>query len=358
MARVRDDNGERLFVRRVLIVLTLAALFFLTWELRTILLMLFGAVVVSTIFRSLADTIAKIPGVPPSVATILSIVTVLGILFALIATFGSHIGQQVNTLRDTLPGAWRAFEQRMGDLGLGEQMKSIAESVRAPGGTSLSAFGATVLSIGSGMANVLVVIIAGIFLATQPRLYLEGAVKLVPPPKRALALEAIMESERALRLWLRGQIIAMIAVGLLTGLGLWALGMPSALILGLLAGILEFIPFAGPILSAVPAVLLALAVSPDLALWVVLLYVAVQQFEGNVLTPIVQQYAVDLPGVVLLFSLLAFGVIFGTLGVILAAPLSVVTYVLVKRLYVIETLHTPTPIPGETEPKPKAALRE
>jgi predicted PurR-regulated permease PerM len=66
-----------------------------------------------------------------------------------------------------------------------------------------------------------------------------------------------------------------------------------------------------------------------------------------VLTPLVQQYAVDLPGVILLFSLLAFGILFGTLGIILAAPLTVVTYVLVKRLYVIEALHTPTPIPGE-----------
>ncbi len=96
-----------------------------------------------------------------------------------------------------------------------------------------------------------------------------------------------------------------------------------------------------------PGVLLALAVSPDLAVWVALLYFGVQQFEGYVLTPLVQQYAVDLPGVVLLFSLLGFGAIFGTLGVILAAPLSVVTYVLVKRLYVIEALHTATPIPGE-----------
>ena len=155
-----------------------------------------------------------------------------------------------------------------------------------------------------------------------------------------------MESGKALRLWLRGQLIAMVVVGLLTGSGLWALGMPSALTLGLMAGVLEFIPFAGPILSAVPAVLLALAVSPDLALWVLLLYFAVQQFEGSPELR-VQQYAVDLPGVVLLFSLLAFGALFGTLGVILAAPLTVVTYVLIKRLYVIETLHTPTPIPGE-----------
>jgi predicted PurR-regulated permease PerM len=304
-------------------------------------------VVVATVFRAVAERLCKLAGIPNRIAVGLAIVIVLGTVAAMIAIFGAQITRQVDTLREALPAAWRALEARMGDFGLGEQLKRLAESIRAPGAGSLSAFGRTILSIGSGLADLLVVIVAGIFLATQPRFYMSGAVKLVPPAKRALALEAMLESERALRLWLRGQLIAMVVVGLLTGLGLWALGMPSALALGLLAGLLEFIPFAGPILAAIPAILLALAVSPELALWVVLLYVVIQQFEGNLLTPLVQQYAVDLPGVVLLFSLIGFGMIFGTLGVILAAPLSVVTYVLVKRLYVIETLHTPTPIPGE-----------
>jgi predicted PurR-regulated permease PerM len=125
--------------------------------------------------------------------------------------------------------------------------------------------------------------------------------------------------------------------------------MRSALVLGLLAGVLEFIPYAGPVLAAVPAVLLALAISPELALWVVLLYIAVQQVEGAVVQPLVQQYAVDLPGVVLLFALIAFGTLFGAIGVVLAAPLAVVTYVLVKRLYVREALDTETTIPGERE---------
>nr|MBA2771391.1 AI-2E family transporter [Sphingomonas sp.] len=130
-------------------------------------------------------------------------------------------------------------------------------------------------------------------------------------------------------------------------------GVPSALVLGLLAGLLEFIPFAGPALAAVPAILLALAVSPDLALWVLLLYIGVQQVEGAVVQPLVQQYAVDLPGVVLLFSLIAFGTLFGALGVLLAAPLAVVTYVLVKRLYVREALDTETEIPGERQDSPR-----
>ncbi len=357
MAKPEPMSDERRFVRRVLIVLGLTSLFLLAWFLRTLLLMLFGALVVATVFRAFADRICRLTGWRTGIGTAVSIIVILGLGVGLIALFGTHVVQQIQTLRETLPAAWHTLEARMGDLGLGEQLKRWAEDIRAPGGSSFSAFGRTILSIGSGIADVLVVLVAGIFLATQPRFYLTGAVKLIPGGKRALALEAITESERALRLWLRGQLIAMIVVGLLTGFGLWMLGMPSAFTLGLMAGVLEFIPFAGPILSMVPAVLLALAVSPDLALWVVLLYFAVQQFEGYLLTPLVQQYAVDLPGVVLLFALIGFGALFGTLGVILAAPLTVVTYVLIKRLYVIETLHTPTPIPGTDEARTHTSIK-
>jgi predicted PurR-regulated permease PerM len=197
------------------------------------------------------------------------------------------------------------------------------------------------------MADTLVVIFGGIFLAAQPRFYKSGAIKLVPEAKRALIAGAMDDSERALRLWLKGQLIAMVVVGLLTGFGLWMLGMGSAVALGLLAALLEFIPFVGPIVAAIPAVLIALTLSPELALSVVILYTVVQQVEGNVLQPIVQQYAVDLPGVVLIFSLIAFGTLFGVIGIIFAAPLAVVTYVMVKKLYVRETLGTATPIPGE-----------
>jgi predicted PurR-regulated permease PerM len=341
--------GDRLFIRRVLIVLALATLFFLVWQLRILLLMLFGAIVIASIFRAVADTISRFTRLPGAVATALSILVVLGTVATLVALFGAHVAQQLTTLRETLPAAWKLVEERVGDIGLSEQLDRFVATLTTPGGGSLSGFGRTLLSIGSGVADLLVVIFAGIYLATQPNFYRMGAIKLVPPARRKIAAEAMLESERALRLWLKGQAIAMVVVGLLTGAGLWMLGMPSAFVLGLAAGLLEFIPFAGPIIAAVPAVLLALAVSPELTLWVVLLYLAVQQFEGNLLTPLVQQYAVDLPGVVLLFSLIGFGSLFGTLGVILAAPLAVVTMVLVKRLYVIEALDTPTPIPGEAK---------
>lgn len=338
---------DRSFVRRVLIALSLVTLFLLAWYLRSLLLMLFGAIIVATVFRALADRIVALVGVRESVAITCSITLVLGLLAGLTALFGQHVAQQLESLRETLPAAWRSFELRMGDIGLGDQLRRLADGLRDSG--SFANLSRAVVSIGNAIAELLVVLFGGIFLAMQPRFYKSGAIKLVPKGQRALVSEAMDESEAALRLWLKGQLIAMIAVGTVTGAAMWLLGLPSALVLGLIAGILEFVPFIGPILAAVPAILLALAISPDLALWVALVYFVVQQLEGYLLTPLVQQYAVDLPSAVLLFSLVAMGMIFGTLGVLLAAPLTVVAYVLVKRLYVIETLHTPTPIPGQSK---------
>jgi predicted PurR-regulated permease PerM len=336
--------SERAFIRRVLIVLGLAALAFLLWQLRIVLVMLFGAVVIATIFRALADIIRKRLKLPDALAVGTSVLLILGTVVGLAAIFGSQVSQQVETLGEALPKAWQSLERRVGEMGLGEALRNASL-----GGGSLSGFGRTLMAIGGGLADFVVVLFAGVFLAAQPNFYRAGAIKLVPSGKRALVAEAMIESERALRMWLKGQLIAMVMVGLLTGAGLFFLGVPSALVLGILAGLLEFVPFAGPLIAAIPALLLALAVSPDMALWVAVLYFVVQQLEGAVLQPMIQQYAVDLPGVVLLFALIAFGTLFGALGVILAAPLGVVTYVLVKRLYVIEALDTKTPLPGDAK---------
>ncbi len=341
----REPDGDRPFIRRVLIVIALVAVAFLLWQLRTVVIMLFGAVVVATVFRALADVIKKWARLPDGVAVALSIILILGSLAGIVFVFGGQISDQVASLSKALPDAWRSLQARVENMGFGDPLGALVDGGKPDGGAG--GIGRFVMSVGGGIADTLVVVFGGIFLAAQPNFYRIGAIKLVPQAKRALVGEAMIDSERALRLWLRGQLFAMVLVGLLTGLGLWLIGVPSALALGLLAGLLEFIPFAGPVLAAIPGVLLALVVSPELALWTVALYIGVQQIEGNLLQPLVQQYAVDLPPVVLLFSLLAFGMLFGVIGIIFAAPLTVVSYVLVKRLYVQEALGTKTPIPGE-----------
>jgi predicted PurR-regulated permease PerM len=133
--------------------------------------------------------------------------------------------------------------------------------------------------------------------------------------------------------WLRGQLVAMLAVGALTGLGAALIGLPSALALGLLAGLLEFVPIVGPIFAAIPALLLAATLGWSEVLWTLALFIVIQQIEGNMLMPAIMQKAVELPPAVTLFAVLAFGLLFGPLGVLLATPLAVVLMVLVQHLY-------------------------
>jgi predicted PurR-regulated permease PerM len=340
--------AERTFVRRVLIVIALVALAFLLWQLRSVLLMLFGAVVVGTIVRAVAEPIAKWTRMPDGIAVAVAALLIAGVIVGLVWMMGSQVSAQFKTLTSTLPESWAKLEHWVQGLGFGEPLRNWQRAMEDGGGSGIvSRVSGLALSFTSAFGNVLIVIFGGIFLAAEPQFYRTGAIKLVPQAKRALVAEAMDESEKALRLWLKGQLMAMIVVGAMTWFGLWLIGVESPLVLGLLAGALEFIPFAGPIIAAFPGIMLALAQSTDLALWAAGVYLIVQHSEAYLIQPLIQQYAVDLPAVILLFSLLAFGLLFGTLGVVLAAPLAVVSYVLVKRLYVVETLETPTPIPGE-----------
>lgn len=342
-------NEDSRFVRRVLIVLALVGLFYVAWQLRTVIVMVFGSIVIATVFRALARPIEKHSPLPERAAVGLSILIVLGTIGLVAWLFGSEISRQVETLTETLPSALGALESLLASWGIAAELKAWVGLAGGGGPGILASAARFLLSIGAGLADTIVVIFGGIFLSLQPSLYRIGAIKLVPETKRGLIAEAMTDSQRSLRLWLQAQLVSMLIVGLMTGLGLWLLGVPSALVLALVAFCLEFIPFAGPIIASIPAILLALAVSPTLALWTAGLYLVVQQLEGNLVYPLVQQWAVHIPAALLLFALIAFGILFGVLGVIFAAPMTVVIYVLVKRLYVREALHTATPLPGEEE---------
>lgn len=341
-------SGEARFVRRVLIVIALVALALFLWLLRDVLLMVFGAVVVATLFRALAAQFERLR-VPPGLALALSVLTIFAIVGGAGALFGAQLLAQTESLSQALPKAWQSLQTRVAAWGLPADLTSF----KPTGMTSSIAAGAGqfVMSLGGGLADTLLIIVGGIFIAASPRFYEAGAIKLIPEAKRDLAGDALNGAGTALRLWLKAQLVAMALIGLLTGIGLWILGVPSALALGLLAGLLEFVPFVGPILAAIPAILIALALDPQLALWTVLLYVLIQHIEGYAVQPIIQSWAVEVPGAVLLFALLACGGLFGPLGIVFAAPLTVVIYVLVKRLYVREALDTPTPIPGQDQPE-------
>jgi predicted PurR-regulated permease PerM len=195
------------------------------------------------------------------------------------------------------------------------------------------------------------VVIGGLYIAAAPALYRDGLLQLVPEGRKALAEDTIATAGNALRLWLVGQLAAMALVGVLTGLGLWMLGIPAPLALALLAGLAEFVPLVGPIVAAVPALLLAAGGGYEMMLWTAGLYLLVQQVESNVITPLIQNRTVQIPPALTLFAVVTAGVAFGPMGVILAAPLTVLAYVAVKKLYVREALGEDTRVPGEPKSK-------
>lgn len=193
----------------------------------------------------------------------------------------------------------------------------------------------------AALANFIVIVTIGIYAAAQPDLYVRGVVRLLPHAWRDRGAEALHESAHQLRRWMLGTLIAMTSAGLLTGIGLWLLGVPYVLALALLAAVLELVPNFGPIVAAVPAVILT-AMSGDVAWWkVALLYAAVQTVQSYLIQPLTQERMIHVPPVLLIGSLVLFGWLLGTLGLLMAVPILVVASVLVKLLYLRDTLGEP-----------------
>ena len=318
----------------------------LLWQLRPVVVLLFGAVLIASIFRAIASPLQKHLRLPERFAVALSVMLVIVLIGGTIALVGAQLTNQAAELGNMLPRAAAIVDSRLASIGLGHPVEQWMSKLHSGSviGPNISSF---VSSATMSVASFLIVFFGGIFIAAQPRLYGIGFIKLIPAAKRPVVADAMEDSGRALRLWLKGQLWAMIIIFALTWIGLRLIGVPSALVLAVISGMLEFIPYAGAITSSIPAILVGLAQSPHMALWVVALYVIVHHVEAYVIQPVIQQFAVEIPAVITLFCLLAFGLLFGIIGVLLAAPLAVVAYVLVKRLYVIEALDTPTPIPGE-----------
>lgn len=348
--RTRIADGALLWTAAKLLVLALAliAAVVLVWQLAHVLLLLFGAVLVAVLLRSVASLIEQFTPIPGRWAVGLACLLVAALLGGFAALLGAQIRTQALALVEATPDLIDATEDWLGLDGIGGWLDERRSDVMESGDLVADVASTSTLLVSIG-AEVLVVIASGIYLALSPGLYRDGLVKLVPAQHQPEAQGTLDAVGRALKLWLLGQLMAMLLVGVLTTFGLWLLGVPSALALGFLAGLLEFVPFVGPLVSAVPAVALSLAESPATALWTAGLYVVIQQVEGNLITPLIQQRTVNLPPVLTIFAILAFGVLFGPLGVVLASPLAVVCFVLVKKLWVREVLHEAVELPGEAK---------
>lgn len=335
------------FARRCAVALLFVALALLAYALAQVLLLIFGAALIAVVLRAIAAPIRRWARVPDHTAVMLAVLVLLLIFVVAGALFGAGVTQDFEALRSQLTRGWTALQARLGGSVLGDNLLEWLREATPSSRDVASRFGSFLGTLGSALANLIIALFAGVYLALSPSLYVEGIAMLFPRSRHDQLIAALRNAGRALNLWLIGQLVAMLLVGVLTAAGLWLAGVPSALALGLIAGVTEFVPFVGPVAAAIPGLLIALTVSPEMMVYALAVYVLVQQIEGNLITPLIVRRTVSIPPALTLLGVLAAGVLFGPLGVLLAAPLVVVAFVLVKRLYVRETLGHDVEIPGE-----------
>ncbi|HLL89788.1 MAG TPA: AI-2E family transporter, partial [Tepidisphaeraceae bacterium] len=323
------------------------ALALLLWYAVDVLVLVFAGILVAVLLRGLADWV----GERTKLSEGWSLAVVIVALTAAAAVLGwllvPEIAGQINQLTERLPGSWAKVREWLGQTPWGKPLLAVLPQ-EFGGFTVGSGTVKRVTGIASTTLNVLLTAVLvgflGLFLASEPNLYIKGALHLVPKDHRPRARQLFTQVGRALAGWLLGQGIDMVIIGVLTAAGLWVLGVPLWLTLGLLAGLTNFIPNFGPIIAFIPAALIALTVEPSKALWVAGLFVVLQSLEGYVLLPFIQRRTVSLPPALTILAQVLLGVLMGPLGVVFATPLMAAALVVVKMLYVRDVLGDPVPV--------------
>jgi predicted PurR-regulated permease PerM len=327
------------FVKRTAIVVALAPLPLLAWYLRYFLLVFVGSLLIATVLELVSEPLVRWCRLSKGLALAISGLVILLVIAGSGYLFGTQLASELQDVFNRADAATRTISDELHHSPLGQTALSQLEG----DSFSLTDFVGNVVKLSAHLLEAAIfTVTAGVYLAAQPALYRNGTAQMFPPKRRALVEETIYDVGNALRLWLLGQAIQMCLIGTLTTVAVWLIGLPSPLALGAIAGLAEFIPYLGPILASIPAILVAVTGGVDMALWTIVAYIVIHQIEGNLIVPMVERRLVFIPPAVLLLSIVAVTEIFGIIGIIFAAPITVIAFVAVKKLYVRDSLGQPT----------------
>jgi len=316
------------FVRRAFAAVLIVGLVVLLAYAIELILYVFAGVLLALTLRTAGVWLKTTTGL--SIGWSMTIVLAVFVIavFGTIWIFGLQIVHQADELFDTVSKAYSEFQSKLQQYRVFRQFVSTSPTVN---------LGATATAAASGLvwmaASVVLILFLGVYLSTGPQEYVESFLNFFSAEHRAKATRILESLGGALRWWLFGQLIAMVIVGTVTTTGLLLLKSPMAVSLGVMAGLLTFVPYIGALASAVPAILIALTQSGELALYVLLLYLIAHVVEGYIVIPLVQHRLVYLPPAVILTSQLFMHAYAGAAGLMLATPIMVVAMVLIKRLY-------------------------
>jgi predicted PurR-regulated permease PerM len=295
------------------------------WVARIILLLLFAATLCALILTTAAEwTRAKLK-LPRGLALAFVMTGGVGLVALGIWLRGSEIAEQFTRLQVDLPLAAHKLLTQLQTTEWGRWViaRFSDNAHHVEGFTfAMSRIGGIVLSGATSITGLVIVAVASFYFAAEPDSYLRGLRLIVPRSYRNSLERCITAATQQMRWWLLAKLVSMIAVGVLVSIGLWILGIPLWGTLGIITAGLTFIPNAGPILSAIPAGLLAFAISPTKGLLTILLYFGVHFIEGNFVTPLAERQIVKMPPGLTLVVQLFLASVTGALGIALAAPLT------------------------------------
>jgi len=348
------SSRDSLFVRRPYAAagtgVALLLLLYLVMQFVEVLLTIFAGILLAVFLAGVAQGLSANTFVPRSVALLLAITGLVSLFAILWILTGPDISEQLSDLAALLPSATERLVNRLrSSVQQNEWVRRLLDpsqlvsTVPSVLGGVTNVFRSTV----GILVNAFIVLFIGIYGAISPQWYVDGVVRMVPPARRQRAQEVLYAIGRALRWWLTGRVIMMVIVGVLTALGLSLAGIPSPTALGLVAALSSFVPYLGPVLAIVPALLVASLLSLTKVVYVVFVYGTVQVLESYMITPLVQERTVNVPPAALISVQLIGGVGAGVVGVLLATPLAVVIIVLVQTLYIEDVLGDEVPLLGE-----------
>lgn len=310
---------------------TLAAFLLLAPD---VLLIVFAGILLGVLLHGGGHWIATRLGIADGwgIGLFLSGVVAALVLFGL--SVAPSIADQVDELSRRLPEAFETFRDRIEEYSWGPRLLDRVTPENLASSEGRTAAMSAVSSTFGALGNAVIILFIGLYGALDPGVYRRGFVLLLAPPIRSRGAEVLSAVAATLRNWLSAQLLAMAVVGVLTGLGLWIAGIPLAFALGLIAGLLAFIPNIGPVIALAPALLLALPEGQTTVLTVLGIYLGVQALESYVVTPLIQQEKVALPPALVIAVQLLFGVLFGILGLALATPITAAAMTVISLVYV------------------------
>ena len=323
---------NRQHVKLVLFIFVLTVVSLAIVNAINVFLLAFAAVLLAILLHSIGKGTKKITRLPYPLALVAAIVFITGVLTLIFWLYSPIIAVQFQALVDQLPDSISSIQSSLAPY-FGNAFFSQAELQKEFALTSQKLLSQVVtifsFTIGS-IVSFIIFLIVGLYLALDPGRYVRGVLFTLSEKTEERVWEIMQKIARSLRWWLLGKFLSMVVIGILTFFGLWIMGVSLAFILGLLMGLLTFIPYVGPLLATIPAILVAFAQNPLLAVYVAILYLAIHAAEGYIITPFIEQKTVSIPPAVTIMSQVLLVVLIGGLGLALATPLVVVCIALAQ----------------------------